>query len=272
MVETAALVYDESGAVAATLETERTAMDLTDADYEQLLRGGLPYQRTVTLKPGRYQVRLAAREDATGLLGSAWQRVEVPDLATGRLALSSLFLLKDEAADAAAGAGRRSRPAQRPGAAALRRAESLYVQLYAYNPKRDASGAIDLDGAGGGPAGRRAARDGGAGADGGGRAPGPVPHVSRIRLQRFEPGDYELRVTVTDRNASAMVARTVGVHGRLRMDVETVATFSSRGLDERGRLPDVLRGGADLDGVGARLRHPRRTRPRRTRRGRGRSG
>jgi hypothetical protein len=40
-------------------------------------------------------------------------------------------------------------------------------------------------------------------------APGPVPHISRIRLQRFEPGAYVLRVIVTDRNASAMVARAV---------------------------------------------------------------
>jgi len=37
-----------------------------------------------------------------------------------------------------------------------------------------------------------------------------VPHTTRIKLQRFDPGDYELRVTVTDRNASSMVARQVG--------------------------------------------------------------
>jgi hypothetical protein len=37
----------------------------------------------------------------------------------------------------------------------------------------------------------------------------PVGHLSRIRLQRFGPGEYELRITVTDRNASATVARAV---------------------------------------------------------------
>jgi hypothetical protein len=42
-----------------------------------------------------------------------------------------------------------------------------------------------------------------------GEPSGPVPHVSRIRLQRFEPGDYELRVTVTDRTANALATRTV---------------------------------------------------------------
>jgi VWFA-related protein len=207
-VETAALVYGERGTLAATLPTERSAMDLSEADYEQLLRGGLPYQRTVSLKPGRYQVRLAAREDATGMLGSAWQRLEIPDLAPGRLALGSLFLMR-EAADAAAGA---EAPPALQSAQALRRfrrTEGLYVQLYAYNPKRDASGAIDLsaqseilrDGSVLGTAAPEAMTEG--------EPRGPVLHVSRIRLSSLEPGGYELRVTVTDRAAGVLASRSV---------------------------------------------------------------
>ena len=210
-LDSVAVVYGESGEVAATLPTEQTAMDLTDADYELLAREGLPYQRAVALGPGRYQVRLATREDATGLLGSAWQRVDVPELARGGLALSSLFLLKDEQGAAAAAS-----PAADPdlrSAQALRRFgrdERLYVQLYAYNPGRDASGATDLVAqaqvlhesrvlATAAP--EPMARE---------QPQGPVPHLSRIKLQRFEPGDYELRVTVTDRNARAIEMRTVG--------------------------------------------------------------
>ena len=37
----------------------------------------------------------------------------------------------------------------------------------------------------------------------------PLPHTTRIKLQRFEPGDYELRLTVTDRNANAITSRRV---------------------------------------------------------------
>ena len=209
-VEAVALVHDEDGSVAATLPTERSAMDLSDADYEQLRRGGLPYQKAVSLKPGRYQVRLAAREDGTGVLGSAWRRIEVPDLAAGRLALSSLFLLTDAPPSGA--------PASPDGAPALvsvqnrarfAREQSLYVQLYAYNPRRDESGGIDLvsqaevlrDGSVLGTAAPEPMAEG--------EPRGPVAHVSRIRLQRFAPGDYELRVTVTDRHAGAMVSRTV---------------------------------------------------------------
>jgi hypothetical protein len=185
-------------------------MDVADADYGQLVKGGLPYQRVVPLKAGRYQVRLAAREDATGMLGSAWRKVEVPDLVPDRLALSNLFLLKGGGAPDGA-----TTPDAAPVLHSVQalprfgRAESLYVQLYAYHPKRDASGAIDL-------VSQAEVRRGDALLGTAapepmvGGAPGePVPHISRIRLQRFEPGDYELRITVTDRNASAMATRAV---------------------------------------------------------------
>ncbi len=210
-IETAALVYDEAGAVAATLQTERTAMNVTDADYAQLLKAGLTYRRSVALPPGRYQVRLAAREDGTGIAGSAWKRLEIPDVASGRLTLSSLFLLKDDGAPAAA-----TSPDAAPVLSSVQalprfgRTESLYVQLCAYNPKPDVSGGIDLVSE------SEVLRDGvviGAAAPqpmSEGETRGTVPHTSRIGLQQFEPGDYELRVTVTDRNANTMVSRAVG--------------------------------------------------------------
>jgi hypothetical protein len=159
-------------------------------------------------------VRLAVREDATGLLGSAWRRVDVPDLSAGRLALSGLFLLKEDGAPTPASGAPAVSDAAPPlrsvqGRPRFARGENLYVQLYAYGPKRDAAGACDLvaqaevlrNGAVLGTAAPEEMT-----ADGSGM---PVPHLSRIRLQRFEPGDYELRVTVTDRRAGAIAARTV---------------------------------------------------------------
>ena len=155
-------------------------------------------------------MRLAARDDATGLLGSAWRRVEVPDLSQGRLALSGLFLLKDEGtavSPAPAGADPVLHSAQEQPR--FGRAERLYVQLQAYNPKRDATGAIDLV--------SQAAvlREGAVLATAApepmlaGAATGPVAHLSRIGLRPFEPGDYELRITVTDRKASATATSVV---------------------------------------------------------------
>lgn len=205
-VETAAVVFDEEGRIAATLDTERSQLDLSDADLATLSRRGLTYSRAVAVKPGRYRVCIATRDDASGLLGSAWQRLEVPDLAQGRLALSGPFLMKDE------------RPAGESSAPSLHavqdlprftRAEGLYVQLYAYNPKPDAAGAIDLVSQ------AAVVKNGRALATAAPEAmvpetPGtPVAHLSRIRLQPLEPGEYELRITVTDRNASATVSRSV---------------------------------------------------------------
>jgi hypothetical protein len=83
----------------------------------------------------------------------------------------------------------------------------MYVQLYAYNPGRSPEGAADL------VAQAEVLKGGTVLAVGPpepmkGDQPGSVSHLSRIRLSRFDPGEYELRVTVTDRMANAMVRRT----------------------------------------------------------------
>lgn len=46
----------------------------------------------VRIKPGLYQVRVAARDQKSGVIGSASQWILIPDLATRRIALSSLFI------------------------------------------------------------------------------------------------------------------------------------------------------------------------------------
>ncbi|HXK11457.1 MAG TPA: hypothetical protein VMT70_17565, partial [Vicinamibacteria bacterium] len=205
-VEMAAVVCDETGAVVATLEPQRLSMDMSETEHERLSREGLRYQKEVTLKPGRYEVRLTVRAGAGEALGVASQRVEIPDLAPGRLTLSSLFLLKaGEAADPGAA------PVLSQALRRFRRDERLFVQLYAYNAKRDASGATILVSQaeilqGGVVLGTAAPEPMVAG----GVEEPPVPHVSRIGLRSFEPGEYELQVTVTDRNANAIATRRVG--------------------------------------------------------------
>ena len=153
------------------------------------------------------------RLDGSAKLGSTSQWVEVPDLAQGKLTLSSLFLLKKDASPGATPASAGDSPSLR-GAQALRRferGESLYVQLFAYNPARDASGAADLvteteiwRG------GVKLASTPSEAMEPGERGAPPVPHTRSIKLAPFEPGDYEVRVVVTDRRAGAMASRRVG--------------------------------------------------------------
>ena len=204
-LEMATVVRDETGTVVAT-EPERLSMDMTEAEHERLSREGLPYQKTVTLKRGTYDVRLTA--GATGALGVASQRVEVPDLAPGRLTLSSLFLLKAGAGAEAADPGADLVLSQ--AVRRFRRDESLFVQLYAYNAKRDSSGATSLVSQAevlrGGAVLATAAPEPVVTGEGDGP---PVPHVSRIGLGSFEPGEYELQVTVTDRNDNESATRQV---------------------------------------------------------------
>ena len=212
-VDAAATVFDESGAVVGSLAPERAAMDLTDSSYERALAKGLEYQRATPVKPGRYRVRFAAREDGEGKVGSASQWVQVPDLTNGKLTLSSLFLLEkqeasQEATKAAADGGLSLR-----GAQALRRfkrGQTLYVQLFAYNPARDASGATNLVTEAeiwrGGVLLASAAPET---MEQGARGAPPVLHTQSIKLEPFGPGDYEVRMMVTDRNANEMTSRRV---------------------------------------------------------------
>lgn len=52
----------------------------------------LTYNFRATLKPGLYQVRVAARDDASGQIGSAAQWIEIPDLSKQKLSMSSLLV------------------------------------------------------------------------------------------------------------------------------------------------------------------------------------
>ncbi len=209
-VETAAAVFDESGAMVAVLEAERTAMDLTDASYAQALKDGLQYRKLASVKPGRYQVRLAVREEATGKEGGASQWVQVPDLAEGRLTLSNLFLLKDAESPPGDSASPGEAPSLRSSQASRRymRGEKLYVQLYAYNSRKDESGATSLVAqaeiwrrgvflAASAP--QEIAPDD--------RNAPDVEHTRSIKLDPFPPGDYEVRILVTDQNSRQMTSR-----------------------------------------------------------------
>ena len=50
------------------------------------------YTHKLPLKPGIYQVRVAARDEKSGRVGSAAQWIEIPDLSSKKLTLSSLLI------------------------------------------------------------------------------------------------------------------------------------------------------------------------------------
>ena len=95
-------------------------------------------RRWLPLRPGRFQVRVAALAPRPGDAGSASQWVEVPDLSTRRLALSDLFL-----SPAVEGGGR----AGHLPASLWRRfpaGSEIDVVLYVYNAAKSGGGDADL--------------------------------------------------------------------------------------------------------------------------------
>ena len=67
-------------------------LNLKPETYNELLKRGIVSTRVSIIKPGIYQIRVLVREGDSGLIGTANNYVEIPDMKTGHFALSSLFL------------------------------------------------------------------------------------------------------------------------------------------------------------------------------------
>jgi hypothetical protein len=202
-------VSDAEGRPVGAPFGRRTELDLAPADLKRATEAGLQYQHVLPLGPGRYQVRFVARQAGVERLGGATQAVEVPDLAAKTLALSGLFLSSSAPAPSGAAAATetlRDVHVERR----FRKGESLYFQVYVYNPARDAAGASDvvlqaqLWSAGKVIAAskpqpvRLQAKDG-----------APLPETNSLPLEGLSAGPYELRVVVVDRQAKVQTARRV---------------------------------------------------------------
>lgn len=92
-VDLGGAVYDISGKVVGNFHTRMTVKGETPAKKPEL-QDNIAYHHSFKLKPGLYQVRVAARDVKNGRIGSARQWLEVPDLSLRKLALSTLILAK----------------------------------------------------------------------------------------------------------------------------------------------------------------------------------
>jgi hypothetical protein len=86
------VIFGDNGSVLEEV-TRRASLSLSPQGYEHALRDGLRLRLDIGVKrPGPYQMRVAARDEATARMGSAGQFVEVPDLKSKRLAMSGVVL------------------------------------------------------------------------------------------------------------------------------------------------------------------------------------
>jgi VWFA-related protein len=84
-------VYDSSGkqmnATSANVEGK-----LTQEGMAQAKTSGFRFAQRLALKPGVYQMRVGVREEGTDRMGTAATWIEVPEIAAGKLEMSSLVL------------------------------------------------------------------------------------------------------------------------------------------------------------------------------------
>lgn len=88
-IDLAGIVLNDQGKQAGSFKTRVNVKSLQNTAIHN---PGVIYTHKLPLKPGIYQVRVAARDDKSGRVGSDAQWLEIPDLAAKRLTLSSLLV------------------------------------------------------------------------------------------------------------------------------------------------------------------------------------
>ena len=154
------------------------------------------YNHHTPLTPGIYQVRVAARDDRSGRVGSAIQWIAIPDLTKSKLTLSSVLLggqvLEDKSKEG-------TPHVQLSVDHSFPRMSQLGYWVFVYNAKRDAAGNPQLtvqtqvlrDGQPVLSSPQRRVNSTGQDAE-------RIPFGEELALKTLTPGKYDLKVIVTD--------------------------------------------------------------------------
>ena len=93
--EVAITTFDQTGKISTTL-AETISATFTAEQLEMGKQNGYRYSRRFNLAPGLHQVRIGVRDINSGLMGTSVAWVDIPDLQNRKLALSSIFIGKDQ--------------------------------------------------------------------------------------------------------------------------------------------------------------------------------
>lgn len=89
-IDLAGVVLNDQGKQAGSFKTRLNVNPLSSS--AAVKDPSVVYSHKLPLKPGIYQVRVAARDDKSGSVGSSAQWIEIPDLSSKKLTLSTLLL------------------------------------------------------------------------------------------------------------------------------------------------------------------------------------
>jgi VWFA-related protein len=91
LLEQVGYIYDLNGR-AVDQFANQLALDLKPETYQTVLKRGLVATRQLSLPPGLYQMKLFVRETETRLIGTANDFFAIPNLKSGNLTMSSIFM------------------------------------------------------------------------------------------------------------------------------------------------------------------------------------
>lgn len=204
-IDLAGIVLNDQGKQAGSFKTRLNVSPLSQTTTTTR-EPSVVYSHKLPLKPGIYQIRVAARDDKSGSVGSAAQWIEIPDLSAKKLTLSTLLLGGQFANSAQEQKGeqvsfsvdrRFSRESQ------LTFLTVIYNAVAASAPKLEAQIEILRNG-------QRVV--------GSPVLPVPVdassdlariPYGAGVGLKTLAPGRYVLRVTIKDRNANTSATNQI---------------------------------------------------------------
>lgn len=209
-VDLSGIVLDEQGTSVGRFN-DRLSIDIS-SEPNAALHKDLAYNYQTALKPGLYQVRIAARDSKSALMGSAMQWIEIPDLASRKLSMSSLLLgeaikeAETQKGDAAAVAEASWNITHR-----FARTSSMRFLTYVYNAARGTDDTAPPDVAlqvqilrNNQPVMTTAQRK----VDTTGQTDiARLAYVAELPLEGMKPGQYILQVTVIDRIAKTSASQ-----------------------------------------------------------------
>lgn len=91
VIDLSVAYFNDKGVVKDSF-ADRIVTTAPTLEKAQSYRNDITFTYPAKLPPGIYQVRVAVRDDKSGKVGSAHAWIEIPDLATKKLAMSSLLL------------------------------------------------------------------------------------------------------------------------------------------------------------------------------------
>lgn len=132
----ATVVLDEGGrTVSNTIETLTGRIDPGDLSVAK--RHGFLHQKRISLAPGLYQIRIGVMEPDSERIGTVSALIEVPNLSLNSLAMSSLFISRDQSSPgeraASVAAEDAAQPAQSRDVRSFSRGESVIYYFRIYN-------------------------------------------------------------------------------------------------------------------------------------------